>query len=611
MKFGLFRRKSAEGAPVSATAPAAANAARAGAAPASAASPARLREIDTLIAKGELGTAREMLEDLLAASPGQVEAQVLLGRCYLLQGDLALAREALSEAVEHSPQHVLAMKTLLVTLLQLRNLDAAAAISQRAVALAPKDAEVLLMSADASMLVGRYEESAHLILRAFEIRPEDPRLMLLMESLSQNWTFRPAEFSSNPRIAPARQRVIRRLQQAHRKGELDSEGLATLLACLAATPGDYPAAVKLAGELADVEPLTRSIGRQIADILRISGDAGQWHRFSERWFECDPDSAEARFSLGSSRIAAGDEHWAAGWREMDEINNEYRAYTRPQGLRAWQGQRLRKNKVLIFQDQGAGDAMLAFRFLPMLRERGIGFEVWVWPQLADMVARVPGVERVIRTPQPPTPAEHGCDCAVSFFGLISALYLRPDEIRNPPVLTVDPGQARPLRERIAAMPGIRLGLLYGGNPLRRDDWARSVPTDLVLRLGSLSGVSWVNLMVDERPDKAQVIESLRMFDAVDGLKNFYDTAAVLDELDAVVSVDASVAHLAASIGKPLWVLAPSLCDWRWQIGAHESPWWPTAHLLRSEAPGTWSKAIERLLAEIAEFVRSAPQLAQA
>lgn len=563
---------------------------------------AGMPEVEAAMGKGQFEQAREMLEAHLAANSRNVDALILLAQCLVRMGDFAAAKEPLFTAIELRPQSVVAYKSLIGILIEERDLESAHAVVQKAIALDPQDAELSMMAGDICTLLGRFEDAAVHLLQAFARKPDDHRVLQLMEAISENSTFRPVSFTSNPRIAAARERAIRRLQQAMRKHGLDAQQLTFLLTCLAATKDGFAAAAKLADEVLAFDPMTRPLARQLIDILRIGGDAQKWLHFSERLFAADPDNPEAKFALASSRIASGDEHWAAGWRVMTESNLRFRTYTLPPGLPIWEGQRLGKNKVLVFQDQGAGDAVLGFRFLPLLRARGIEYEVWVHPKLAGLVAQVPGVGRVVQTKRLPNPAEHGCACASSFFGLISALYLSPEEIRNPPIVTPDPEHARALRDRVSVLPGVRIGLLFGGNPQRRDDWVRSVPADVLERLGKLSGVSWVSLMVDDRPDKARVEQALHMIDGMQGVDSFYDTAAVIGEVDAVVAVDASVAHVAACLGKPVWVLAPTICDWRWQIGSQLSPWWPTARVLRSEAPGVWAGALDNLLAELEPFV---------
>ena len=190
------------------------------------------------------------------------------------------------------------------------------------------------------------------------------------------------------------------------------------------------------------------------------------------------------------------------------------------------------------------------------------------------------------------------------FGIIPALYLSPDEVRVPPVVRPVGAQAMALREQIRSLPGVRIGIIYGGNPDRRDDWLRTVPLEVLGTIARVKGVSWVNLMVDERADKQQARELFQYLDPMPEVHNFADTAAIVEELDAVVAVDCSVAHVTGNLGKPLWILAPPSADWRWQIGDDVKPWWPTARLLRSEAPGKWTEAIAVLERELSAFVES-------
>jgi len=137
--------------------------------------------------------------------------------------------------------------------------------------------------------------------------------------------------------------------------------------------------------------------------------------------------------------------------------------------------------------------------------------------------------------------------------------------------------------------------------MRRDDWLRSLPIEATAPLARVGGVSWVNLMIDERTLRTQLLKSLGMADPMADVKNFFDTAAIVDELDAVIAVDSSVAHLGLALGKKVWVLAPSMLDWRWQIGETMSPWWPKATVLRAEGPGRWATAVSRLVAELEAY----------
>jgi ADP-heptose:LPS heptosyltransferase len=379
-----------------------------------------------------------------------------------------------------------------------------------------------------------------------------------------------------------------------------------LLSLLSGTPETFPQALKLAQEMVDNELSTMStessLQGQLQRILQMAGDLPRSLLVSERFAAEDPDDPDRKFHLATAWISMGQERWAAGWRAVTEILTISRHYNHHHGVPIWEGQALGKRKLLVYQDQGVGDAILGFRFLPLLVRRGIRFELWVQPPLADLAACITGCDKVHRSTRVPDRRTHSCEFAITFFGLIAALYVGPDEIKDPPMVRPPADHAPELRERIRALPGKRIGLLYGGNPRRRDDWLRTVPVGSIAKLARLHGVSWVNLMVDERPDKAEAIAAFSMTDPMPQVSSFCDTAALVEELDAIVAVDASVAHVAGNLRKPLWVLAPPMRDWRWQIGEAPSPWWPTGRLVRCDSMGVWNQAVDRVFKEVGAFV---------
>jgi len=277
-------------------------------------------------------------------------------------------------------------------------------------------------------------------------------------------------------------------------------------------------------------------------------------------------------------------------------------FPKPSDCPLWEGQRLGRKKLLVYQDQGVGDAIIGLRFLPILAAKGISFAVWVLPTLADLAVAAPGCANLIKTSDAPDPRQFGCDFVVPFFGLINGLNLSYAEIVNPPPLRPPAGRNADTRAQVAALRGVRIGLSYGGNPNRRDDAFRSLSMDDLLPLTEISGISWVNLTFDERAEKATVMKHFKMLDPMQECRSFADTAAVIDALDAVIAIDSAVAHLAGSLGKRTWVLVPNAPDWRWQIGDHLSPWWPGVRVLRSGEPGKWSDAVTKLVEEVRTYV---------
>jgi hypothetical protein len=149
---------------------------------------------------------------------------------------------------------------------------------------------------------------------------------------------------------------------------------------------------------------------------------------------------------------------------------------------------------------------------------------------------------------------------------------------------------------------LKVGLCALGNPMRGDDWTRSIPAHFFPRFGEVHNVQWVNLSVDPRPEQRLLREALPdMLDVTLKLTSFAKTAALIAQLDVVVSIDAVVAHIAAAVGKPVLLLAPPTLDWRWQIAEDLHPWWPSVEVLRAPTPQAFDGPVERASARLTEM----------
>jgi len=564
---------------------------------------ARIAQGDAAGLRGDFEAARAIFAEINASNPGNSQVLLQLALCQIELGQTEPARESLALSIQADPKNARAMKKLAASMLESREFDAALEASLAVIALNAADGEAYVLAANANLRLGRYDETRRLLNLAWERSPDSPLVFYLFEVMAQDMEVRREVNETHPGIAAARRRVLNRLRMRLRKNALNAEELIFLIAILSGSEEHFPEAARLAVQSVSYQPMQSELATQIARVLHVLGDTQKQLDFARAMFELEPDNLARKFSLGSAWIAAGSDQWSAGWRLMTETYFVGRPFVHPQTVPIWEGQKVGKKKLLVYQDQGAGDAVLGFRFLRELTARKIRFDVWVHPDLADLAARLPGVEEVVRSPRVKNPDPKDVAFAVSFFGLISAMNLQFAEIRDPPVIRPAPEYALALRQRVAALPGPRIGLLFGGNPKRRDDWLRTLPIGQIRRLAAVEGVSWVNLMIDVRGERDQAVTLLNMLDPMADIKNFCATAALIEELDAVVAVDASVAHLAGCLGKPTWVLVPTQSDWRWQIGAQLSPWWPTARVLRSAAPGDWTSAMTSLVSELQQFVR--------
>jgi hypothetical protein len=147
------------------------------------------------------------------------------------------------------------------------------------------------------------------------------------------------------------------------------------------------------------------------------------------------------------------------------------------------------------------------------------------------------------------------------------------------------------RARLGPKTGLRVGLTWSGNQSHVSDWARSIPFEALTAVLGVAGVSYVSVQKDVRPADAAALAESSVADYRTDLTDLAETAALISELDLVITVDTSVAHLAGALGKPVWILLATRVDWRWMAEGSTSPWYPTAKLFRQKAPGAWAPVL--------------------
>jgi Flp pilus assembly protein TadD len=575
--------------------------------PASPLSDAELRAVvdagKRLISEGNFDRARATLKDAVLANPYSADALAHYGIAAYLGGDAAEAKLPLSQAVRIDPDHLLGQKFLAAVCGTLGDFEGSEAAAAQALRLAPRDHEVLNLYGTACMQRFRVDDAARCFGTAVEVAPGDVTALINIEQLSTRTLRDRSLLETTPKVAVARTQMINRLRAALRRRQLDSVGVRNLLLLLGGGRDTFAAAIDVAREAANREDMSKELADQIASISGFCGDLPNLLKFRRLAADLEPNLPMVQAYSAYASLVNGYGEWRDCWRKIrqDEHNANQGIYARE--VPAWTGQRIGGKKILVYQEQGIGDAILALRLIPMLARRGLAFDLWVVPALASLAGSVKGYENLIGSIARPDARTLGCKYASTLFGLISALDVDHAElIKNPTVLVPAPDRMAAAKTRLRSLPGRRIGLAYGGNPDRRDDWFRAVPPSALKPLAALDRISWVSLVVDNRPDKAEVIRMFRMEDPMAEAKDFEDTAAIVSGLDAVIAIDSSVAHLSCSLGKPVWVLVPPMLDWRWQIGNDTRPWWPSATLLRSTSMGQWDSVIEELATQVRSWL---------
>lgn len=268
----------------------------------------------------------------------------------------------------------------------------------------------------------------------------------------------------------------------------------------------------------------------------------------------------------------------------------------------WDGGPLNGRTLLLFAEQGYGDSLQFIRFAAMLPRDGRVLLV-VPARLKRLFQGVAGLDQVLGHDETP-PAY---DCRLSLMSLPRVMGTRLETIPAViPYLAADPALRAVWRKRLAVLPGRRVGLVWSGNPRRHDEDAtrldrrRSLSLGAFAPLAAMPGLSLVNLQKDAPGGRPP---GFPLADWMGAVADFADSAALVAELDLVVTVDTAVAHLAGALGRPVWILSRFDGCWRWLMDRDDSPWYPTARLYRQDAPGDWSGPLARLFGDLADFTR--------
>ena len=254
--------------------------------------------------------------------------------------------------------------------------------------------------------------------------------------------------------------------------------------------------------------------------------------------------------------------------------------------------------VFLYAEQGHGDAIQFIRFTMNACARGARIVLGCDTSLARLFSTVYGVEEIVtpRTAIPPFEYHRSLMSLPGLFGVT------PDTIPAAiPYLEADPKLVRTWAERIGQGPDLKVGLVWRGNPGQERDRYRSTALPTLAPLLEVPGVRFFSLQKKSAPEDLPYPESL--VDLGPELEDYADTVAVIANLDLVISVCTSSAHLAGTMGRPIWVMLSHLPDWRWFLDRDDSPWYPTARLFRQGKPGDWDGVVARMAGELEALAR--------
>ena len=352
-------------------------------------------------------------------------------------------------------------------------------------------------------------------------------------------------------------------------------------------------------------------GNALGDLLRHR-EAIESYR---KAIALKPDDAKAHWNLAISYLTLGE--FALGWKEHEwRWREEQRAgHRRTFAPPLWLGQYPLDGKtILLHGEQGLGDTLQFCRYVELVAALGAKVVLEVQPPLASLLRSLDGAAAVVAHGAGLPDFDYHCPLMSLPLAFQTGLQNVPASI---PYIRSEPRQVAIWSRRLGERTRPRIGLAWSGSATHRNDQKRSIPLSEVLPL-LVDEIEWVSLQTEVRPADAALLAagtSLRHFGAE--MADFSDTAAVAELMDLVIAVDTSAAHLAGAMGKPVWILLPFNPEWRWMLDRGDSPWYPTARLIRQSAPGDWASVIQAVrqaattaLPSLAPGPDSAPRQAQ-
>ena len=361
--------------------------------------------------------------------------------------------------------------------------------------------------------------------------------------------------------------------------------------------GDYDSAEKYARRALELQPGFPAAITTLTDSLMKKGGNDEAENVLRTALRTMPATPDLLYRLSLCCLSRGEyrEGFALYETRLNfDTNNRIQFPVLPMPI--WTGQPISGKRILVITEQGFGDHFQFCRFITRLAAAGAIPVVGVSPPLAEIMTTLSGCAEVLT--EVVGARVSACDFWVFVGSLPNRLGVDTSSIGTAgPYLSANPQKRDFWRQKLAAFEGKKkIGLVWAGRPDNSVDALRSLQFDMLAPLARLPGITWVALQEGKRLEEARTLSGpLTMESFPEHISSFDDTAALMAELDLVISVDSAPAHLAGALGRPVWVLLPNVADWRWQLGEESSPWYPTARLFRQRTRGDWGDVVGRVV----------------
>ena len=539
------------------------------------------------IQAGQSAAAEAICRQILAQNPHHADALYWLGVAAIATGRCEAALELIGKAIVQSPNHATYHCDLGATYRLLGRTEAAVACFQRALVLKADLPDAHLNLGEALNSLGRFDEAIPSCRRGLALRPDYPLAHNNLGNALAQTGQREEAIACYERaiaLAPTYAEAHNNLGNMLLKDERWDNAIACYGRALALQPDYAEAHSNLGHAFAGKAEFDRAL-----------------HSY-RRAVAFRPDFADGHWHLARLLLLLG--QYQEGWREYEwRWGSAANRSRRPRFPTApWDGAPAPGRTILLHAEQGLGDTIQFLRYASLAAGQCGRVIVECQPELNFFLQGIDGVAQIITHGEPLPAFDLHCPLISLPLAFNTTLETIPAQI---PYLRADAHRIDQWRRRLKDAKGLKVGLVWAGNP-RLDqpatdfmDRRRSMRLSQFSALVPLSGIVFVSLQKGGPAQQALTPPAgMKLLDWTGELNDLADTAALVEALDLVISVDTSVAHLAGALGKPVWLLNRFDTCWRWLMEREDTPWYPTMRIFRQQSAGDWDSVLQRVAAEL-------------
>jgi tetratricopeptide (TPR) repeat protein len=532
--------------------------------------------------------AVELLTRAIAGDPLRAQFHNTLGLVFEALGDIEQALNAYWKAVSVQPDYAEAYHNMAIALQSQRQYAAAVEKCRKAVSLKRDYAEAYNTMGFALEKQQRFAEAIESYKQAVRLSPDFAEaynhLGVILNDLGQ-----PREAIESYRLAlradPNYAEAYNNLGIALKNREQFAEAI-----------WNFEQALRLDPDFAEAH-------YNLANSLRDQGRCVEALAGYKRAVQLNPDYAEAHWNMSLTFLLDGnfEEGWKRyQWRRIADPKTRNRCES--SGRPRWTGESFAGRRLFIHCEQGFGDNIQFVRYLPMIKARGGTVVVETLRPLMGLLRGFPGIDELVEY-NPDEKSSVSFDVFTSLLDMPNVfgttLETIPAEV---PYIFADRARVEYWRTKIS-QPGFKVGIVWAGSPTHGNDRYRSCRLEFFAPLTKMGAVRLYGLQAGKAAAQMdELAGTMPITNLAKEFKDFTDTAAAIENMDLIISVDTSVLHLAGAMGKPAWALLPFAPEWRWMLNRQDSPWYPTIKLFRQDTWNGWDGVFRRVAEELSFMV---------